>query len=110
MKNMLFSLILSGALLVSSVVFAKDLTVKCDLDTLAIGYIVEESDDLGITWVEVSNTSSNIAVIVNVPEDKHIMFRFANYNSVGKTYRYDAGVWYNGTFTVPLIPSNTGME
>lgn len=65
-----------------------------------LGYIIEMSGDLGVTWAEVGRTDSAeiITMEVDAPVDKLYLYRAsAVYQNGGVVPQYVSGTWFDAT-------------
>ena len=90
-------------LLYSTIAFSADLNLSWDTDPSAIGYKVQMSTDLGVTWTEVADTTESPVLITGVPDSGLILFRVSAYNGVAEYIQFSKGAWYNGDWE-PLNP------
>jgi len=90
---------------------AADKTMSWSASAGADGYKIYKSEDLGVTWdagIDVGNVTTY--TYTNIIETDFVLFRISAYNGTAEIVRYDDGIWYNGTFQPPAIPSGYGME
>lgn len=90
---------------------AVDLNLEWDPGEGAAGYKLYMSSDLGVTWsapVDVGNVLTY--TYSGVPDSGLILFRASSYNSSGESIRYEAGVWYNGSWKPPINPGGFGVK
>jgi len=90
---------------------AADKTMSWDAASGADGYKIYKSEDLGVTWdtgLDVGNVTTY--VYTGIIETGMVIFRISAYNLQAEIFRYQDGLWYNGTFTPPDLPKGFGVE
>ncbi len=112
----LFVLGLSGA------VWAADMPVEWKQSAGAVGYKIQVSEDLGATWNEIQNLTFTTFILLNettqetinmakstitIADNVLVLVRVGAYNSVGTSWRLEAGIFYNSAW-MPL-PAPTGL-
>ena len=103
--------ILFMILLFAGMAQAADITLKWDAQTDATGFKIYRSLDSGVTWEVVQTVGAVTQVTLNgQPDTGLVMFRAAATNASGEEIRYEAGVWYNGSWKPPADPTGTGIQ
>jgi hypothetical protein len=95
----------------ASVTLAADVTLKWDPSTGAVGYKIQKSIDLGVTWatsIDVGNLTTY--KYLNVEDGVLVLFRSSAYNSVGESVRSWSGAWYDGRKKPVAAPGGQGIE
>jgi len=96
---------------------AGSVTLVWDPVINATGYEIEQSVDNGATWiVVVPNVPASVCVgtpaqckVVYVAPDR-VQIRFVAKNAMGRTVRYDAGVWHCASCAPPGLSTNVGTQ
>ncbi len=96
-------------LLLPMSVFAHDMVLSWDEDVSADGYGVRQSIDNGVTWTNEVDVGSVLATIYVVPDTGLVLVQIGAYNSLGTTWRTDAGLFYNGDWKL-LTVTGLGVE
>ena len=109
MKTILFVIVF---MFISCTIFAADINMKWAVSTGADGYNIEQSTDLGVTWLGIKKVDGGdvLSTTVNVPDDGLVLLRLNAYNNIGTTWRLDAGAWYNGLWKPLEAPSGAGIR
>ena len=111
MKIRLSFIVLVVLFLLVSVAHAANIHIKWDASDGATGYKLYTSTDNGQTW-DSGNDVGNVTEVTDfsVPDSQLVLIRVSAYNSQGESIRYNAGVFYNSSWQVPLQPSGAGIE
>lgn len=97
--------------LIPSLVFSADVTLKWDISERATGYKIYKSLDLGITWltpIDVGNVLTY--TYTNIEENTLILFKASAYNIVGESVRTWSGAWFDNRKKPILSPSSQGIQ
>ncbi len=97
-------------LLIVGAAYPDDITLRCDLDPATIGIIVEQSLDLGVTWL-VNNThlAGTCPVNVTVPDGVLVLLRLTAQYPNGDATRMDAGAWFHSGWNL-AVPHGGGVQ
>ncbi len=90
-------------------VFAHDMVLSWDEDVNADGYGVRQSIDNGVTWINEVDVGPALTTIYEVPDTGLVLVQIGAYNSLGTTWRPDAGLFYNGDWK-PLTVTGLGVQ
>jgi len=94
-----------------SAALAADVTLKWDPSTGAIGYKIQKSVDLGVTWlaaIDVGNVTTY--VYTSVEENVLVIFRASAYNAAGESIRTWSGAWFDSRKKPVIAPSGQGVQ
>lgn len=94
-----------------SISSAADVSLKWDSSSGAMGYKVQKSIDLGVTWlpaVDVGNVT--LYVYTGVEETVLVLFRVSGYNAAGESIRTWSGAWFDFRKKPISPPSGAGIE
>ena len=94
----------------SSVAFSAVLPLRWDPSEGAVGYKLQTSTDLGVTWGTPIDVAGVLEFSLMVPDDTLLLIRNTSYNTFGETIRTDAGVWFNSSWSVPSSPTGIGAQ
>jgi len=95
----------------ASLALAADVDLKWDASSGAIGYKIQKSLDLGVTWlvpVDVGNVLTY--KYLNVEENALVLFRASAYNAAGEAIRTWSGAWYDHSKKPVTSPTGTGIQ
>lgn len=118
MKKLLATIILKSLFVLglSGAAWAADINLEWKQSLGADGYEIETSEDLGATWTQVPNlvyttriegTLNLASAIITVADNVLVLVRVGAYNSVGLSWRLEAGVFFNSAWI--LLPAPTGL-
>ncbi len=110
MKRILL-MVLAVVLLISSMSFATDVSLKWNPSVGATGYKVYKSEDLGVTWgtpVDVGNVTTYIYLAVI--ETKMVLFRVSAYNTTEESIRFWSGAWFDNRLKPINSPPGAGIQ
>jgi len=97
--------------LITSPVWAADVSLSWDPSDNATGYRIYTSTDGGQTWdsgVDVGDVTEY--TYTGVPDSGLVLFRVSAYNSSAEAIRYEAGAWYCAPWQPPNHPTGVGVE
>ena len=107
-KTLFLSLII---VFMVSVALAADVDLRWDPSTGAIGYKIQKSVDLGVTWstaIDVGNVTTY--KYLNVEENTLVFFRASAYNAAGESIRTWSGAWFDQRKKPVSSPSGQGIQ
>jgi len=95
----------------ASVTLAADVTLKWDPSAGALGYKIQKSVDLGVTWAA-SIDIGNVLTFTypNVEENTLVIFRASAYNAAGESIRTWSGAWFDSRKKPVSAPSGQGVQ
>jgi hypothetical protein len=112
-------ILICAFLLCCKVLFAKDVALEWRKTDKADTYRVVVSEDLGLTWNEISGLAFQEFVVgdrdmvstnITVVDDKIVLIRIGAENKNGISWRADSGVWVNSLWQPPPMPGGFGIN
>jgi len=107
-KTLFLSLVF---IFIVSVALAADVTLKWEPSAGALGYKIQKSVDLGVTWstaIDVGNVTTYI--YPSVEENVLVIFRASAYNVAGESIRTWSGAWFDSRKKPVSAPSGQGVQ
>lgn len=116
MKKLLFALLVIAV--ATTPVLAADVTVMWDAVSGSTSYDLEQSTNTGTSWALNKNvlasactgTPARCTATIVLPATGLVLVRIGAINSIGKTIRYDSGIWYCGSCSPPATTANVGVQ